>query len=497
MRIRAFAAASGLVLYVSAAGCFVYGEDLLGAGGAGGSGGASTTTTSTTSAGGTTTTTTEATPCKAPADCPAPASACTKALCTGGFCATENLPANTEIDDPTPGDCHAIVCDSAGGSIEVESSKDIPDDGKFCTVDACELGMPKHTPKIGYSCIQNGGKHCNDKGDCVECATDANCASQVCKDYACAPAGCNDGAKNGSETDTDCGGACQDCATGKACKVNTDCKSNICTSLICQPSCTDGAKNQAETDIDCGGPCGPCADNLGCSLATDCKSGVCKTNKCAPPTCMDGKKNGDESGVDCGGATCGTCPLNHLVINEVDYDQVGVAAGEFVEIFNSTAAGISLVGHKLILIDGVSNAPYDFVDLSPAGTLGPGQYLVVCDAPVIPAAGALKLTFASDMNRLQNGLSGGTGSPDGVALIDDTNDKLVDAVSYEGGITTANLSMWGLGVVSLVEGVALNSSVKDEAGGALCRHPNGKDTESSAADWLICGTPTPGASNVQ
>ena len=187
----------------------------------------------------------------------------------------------------------------------------------------------------------------------------------------------------------------------------------------------------------------------------------------------------------------------HLVINEVDYDQVGTDTGEFVEIFNGTVSSVNLAGHKLILVDGAANAPYGFVDLSPAGSLGPGQYLVVCDMAVTPAAGALKINFSGSQNQLQNGLSSGTGSPDGPALIDDTNDKLIDVISYEGGITTADLSMWGLGVVSLVEGVALNSSVKDEAGGALCRYPNGKDTDSSAADWLLCGAPTPGSANVQ
>jgi hypothetical protein len=211
---------------------------------------------------------------------------------------------------------------------------------------------------------------------------------------------------------------------------------------------------------------------------------------------MDGKKNGDESGVDCGGSKCGSCALSHIVINEVDYDQAGADIAELVEIFNGTLSSVSLAGYKLILVDGSSNAPYGFVDLSPAGSIGPGQYLVIAPAAFVPAAGALKINFSGSQNQLQNGLSSGTGAPDGLALIDDTNDKLVDAVSYEGGITTADLSMWGLGVVSLVEGVALNASVKDEAGGSLCRYPNGKDTDSSAADWILCATPTAGAPNM-
>ena len=491
MRFRAFAAASGLVFSTFGAGCFVYGEDLLSTGGAGGTSG-----TSGTGAGGATTTSTGM-PCGAPADCPTPASPCQKAACTDGTCGTTNLDANTELPDPTPGDCHALVCDSAGGQITVEASKDVPNDGKFCTVDTCELGMPVHTPKLGFSCNEGGGKHCNELGDCVECATDADCATNVCKDYACAAAECSDGTKNGSETDVDCGGACQKCPTGKACNVNTDCKSGVCTAKICKPSCTDGVKNQTETDVDCGGTCPACADTLGCAVAADCQSGVCSNLKCAAPTCMDGKKNGDESGVDCGGLSCASCPLDHLVINEVDYDQPNTDTAEFVEIYNATLSTVSLAGLKLVLIDGISNTPYGVVDLSSGGSLAPGQYLVVADPAVAPAAGAAVVPFSGTQNQLQNGLSGGTGAPDGLALIDDTANKLIDAVSYEGGITTADLSTWGLGVVSLVEGVALNATLKDEAGGALCRFPNAKDTESSASDWALCAVPTPGAPNQQ
>ena len=111
------------------------------------------------------------------------------------------------------------------------------------------------------------------------------------------------------------------------------------------------------------------------------------------------------------------------------------------------------------------------------------------------AAGALKVDFAGTQNQIQNGLSSGAGAPDGVALVNDTTDTLIDVVSYEGAIAAANLSTLGLGTVSLVEGVALNASVKDEAGGSLCRLPNAKDTGSAAADWAIAAAPTPGAAN--
>lgn len=48
-------------------------------------------------------------------------------------------------------------------------------------------------------------------------------------------------------------------------------------------TCNDGVKNGQETDVDCGGPCLPskkCADTKGCDDANDCISGVCTGNIC-------------------------------------------------------------------------------------------------------------------------------------------------------------------------------------------------------------------------
>jgi cellulase/cellobiase CelA1 len=47
---------------------------------------------------------------------------------------------------------------------------------------------------------------------------------------------CTDGAKNGSETDIDCGGSCSaDCANGRACTSSSDCVSTQCVAGVCQP----------------------------------------------------------------------------------------------------------------------------------------------------------------------------------------------------------------------------------------------------------------------
>ncbi len=49
---------------------------------------------------------------------------------------------------------------------------------------------------------------------------------------------------------------------------------------IAGPSCNDGFKNGNETDVDCGGPCRPCGDGLKCNSGSDCASVICTLNIC-------------------------------------------------------------------------------------------------------------------------------------------------------------------------------------------------------------------------
>lgn len=126
---------------------------------------------------------------------------------------------------------------------------------------------------------------------------------------------CGSGAKDGDETDIDCGGSCEGCDDGKACLLNTDCSSNYCEANICKkPACDDNVTNgpygNAETDVDCGGYCGAtCGIDRPCSSSNDCASGFClpSEKKCALATCEDGYKNGNETGIDCGGECTGDC----------------------------------------------------------------------------------------------------------------------------------------------------------------------------------------------
>jgi hypothetical protein len=156
-----------------------------------------------------------------------------------------------------------------------------------------------------------------------------------------------------------------------------------------------------------------------------------------------------------------------VVVNEVDYDQVGSDADGFVELRNTSGSAATLDGLALVLVNGDGNE-YDRVAL--VGTVAAGGYHVV----------------AAD---LQNG------APDGLALLDTATGDVLDALSYEGEIRAATIDGR---TVSLVEGTPLPATVADSntVDGSLARDPDGQDTDDAAADWVFTTTVTRGAANV-
>ena len=73
---------------------------------------------------------------------------------------------------------------------------------------------------------------------------------------------------------------------------------------------------------------------------------------------------------------------------------------------------------------------------------------------------------------------------------------MVDALSYEGSITTAVITGFA-GTYNLVE----TSPTPLEDSGAtdplsLIRHANGQDSNNAGIDWKLTRTPTPGAPNI-
>lgn len=183
-------------------------------------------------------------------------------------------------------------------------------------------------------------------------------------------------------------------------------------------------------------------------------------------------------------------PPPHLVINEVDYDQTVNPDGmEFVEIYNSSSAPLSLAGLQLVLVNGgvTPQVAYRTIDLSTAVDVPAHGYLVVGSTALLATITAdREIAFPGATDQIQNG------PPDGIAIYDSASSTLVDALSYEGAIMMCTISAH---TFSLVEGTVLPTATADVGAGALARTPNGTDTDDAASDWALAGTPTPGAAN--
>ncbi len=154
-----------------------------------------------------------------------------------------------------------------------------------------------------------------------------------------------------------------------------------------------------------------------------------------------------------------------LVINEVDYDQPGADAAEFVEIRNNDTMSVNLYPYRLEFINGEGALVYQTIQL-PNLVLPPDDYFVVCsDATLVIDC---DLTFSDAIQ---------DGAPDAVALWLDTT--LIDTVSYEGD--TAPPFTEGSGVGLEDDGLGLTG---------ISRYPDGLDTNQNNSDFsLRCITP--------
>jgi len=349
----------------------------------------------------------------------------------------------------------------------------------------CDDGL-KNGDETDTDC---GGGTCSPCDDEQACQDDPDCNSGVCTDMVCVAAACDDAVQNQDESDIDCGGTtCPQCLDGDSCVDSGDCESGVCDADICQaPTCDDNALNQDETAVDCGGStCDPCGDGQSCVLPGDCTSGVCDGDVCAVPTCSDAVQNQDEAGVDCDGAVCAPCQLPGLILNEADYDNVGTDTAEFVEVYNNTGADVDLANIRLYVVNGSNNNVLTTVSLAPAGVLAQGQYLVVGPPDLVIAPGALKVDFAKAVDNLQN-------DTEGLALVDVGGPTVLDVLSYEGSITMANLP--NLGATTLVEGAAFTGADSNTIQRSLARLPTGNDKNNAATDWILSKAPTAGSAN--
>lgn len=212
---------------------------------------------------------------------------CTVDTCKAG--APAHAPA---IAGTLCGENNGHVCDPSGTCVGCNSDIDCAA-GKRCASNNCVaascLDQVKNNDETDVDC----GGSCNGCVTGKTCATGSDCADGVCglPQHTCQAATCSDGVKNGSETGQDCGNAamsgCPACPAGQGCATGSDCQSGVCTTAThscAAPACNDSAKNGSETDVDCGGGCPGCAVGKVCSVNADCASGLCVSGLCAQTT---------------------------------------------------------------------------------------------------------------------------------------------------------------------------------------------------------------------
>jgi hypothetical protein len=352
------------------------------------------------------------------------------------------------------GDCKRIACDGIGETIEQVDDTDVPDDGNACTVGTCADGDPQQTPVAeGEGCEQDGGHYCSADAACVECLEDTHCDGEVCTAArVCVPAQCNDGAQNGTETDTDCGGPdCPDCAPGLACVEDGDCTGESCIASVCVPTCIDGVQNQDETDEDCGGSaCDACGFEQGCRGDDDCGSEICEAQTCQP----------------------------NLLISEIRSRGAGSASDEFVELYNPTSSAVMLSSDWQLDTRSSGAASY--------GLRWTGEGLT------IPAHGYFLLTGSNYAQSPAGDAFLSSGITDAGSLRLRYGDANVDVVCYAfndttlGTLAAPGYDCEGIPADNLPHNngnsMASNSDVSIERGPGGAQG-NGVDTDANAADF--------------
>ncbi|MBX3207202.1 MAG: hypothetical protein KF764_19300 [Labilithrix sp.] len=173
---------------------------------------------------------------------------------------------------------------------------------------ACQNGVRDEGESgvdCGGACGKCPGEPCTGGSDCGS----GSCENNVCQEPTGpgeGPPSATDGKKNNDETDVDCGGPnAPACADGKSCAVDKDCATGWCKpeeNKCVAPRNDDGVKNGTETDVDCGGESGKkCDEGLACLADTDCNGACNYADKC-----VDVKSCKPHFGGD----TCGGKPLH-------------------------------------------------------------------------------------------------------------------------------------------------------------------------------------------
>jgi hypothetical protein len=188
----------------------------------------------------------------------------------------------------------------------------------------------------------------------------------------------------------------------------------------------------------------------------------------------------------------------HPVINEVDYDMPSTDLNEFIELYNPNPVSVDLSNYAVVLATNGANEylrlPLTGITLDAGGaTPPPGSFLVIGSATLLATVPAMvhTITFAKTQDNITNTSS----NPTGIAIIDLTNNTVVDSVSFGPGSAGVVAQINGVsGKTTFAEGTF--KSINDSGTTKSCaRHPNGTDNDDLSTDWVLQTTPNPGVAN--
>jgi len=217
--------------------------------------------------------------------------------------------------------------------------------------------------------------------------------------------------------------------------------------------------------------------------------------------CSDGVDDDADGYIDCLDTDCSAdsaCTwAAQLYVWEVDADQAGTDAAEFVEIINKTGGDANLGDYYVLFINGNGDTTYATYQLT--GTLADGAVYLLANSGVSSA----DQTFPN--NALQNG-------PDGVLLVScptctDAATDFPNGTTDPGTMSTFTTA--GGQTATKIDALAYDTNDPDDTGllaalGVTTQwneDANGnKDTESNqrtSLDGWTTVTPTPGATGIQ
>ena len=184
----------------------------------------------------------------------------------------------------------------------------------------------------------------------------------------------------------------------------------------------------------------------------------------------------------------GTGPDTQIVINELDADNPGTDAAEFIELYDGARGNTSLDGLVLVLYNGSNDSVYRSFDLSGYSTNSNGYFVLCGDAANVVGC---DLDVSPDSNLIQNGADAAAlfvgdinNFASGAPL---TTDNLVDAVVY--GTNDADDAE----LLALLN--AGQPQLNDSPDESLQRCPNGSGGMRNT-DGFAAFPATPGADNL-